>query len=101
MEKIRLRDVDNGWVYFGVSAEIISLVVENIFDLLLCAPEKICINDSPSPSTRSLANNYYPRSLNIDKIVYKMFKKSLNIDSLFSNKNIPLDISDPSFNGPF
>ena len=59
------------------------------------------LNDSPSPSTRSLANNYYPRSLNIAKIVCKMFKKSLDIDSLFSNKNILLDIPDPSFNGPF
>jgi pyruvate/2-oxoglutarate/acetoin dehydrogenase E1 component len=97
----RLIAVDNGWVHFGVSAEVISLVVENIFELLLCAPLRIGMNDSPSPSTRSLANNYYPRSLNIAKIVCKMFKKSLDIDSLFSNKNIPLDIPDPSFNGPF
>tara|TARA_B110000008_G_scaffold244222_1_gene253746 strand:- start:235 stop:1290 length:1056 start_codon:yes stop_codon:yes gene_type:complete len=97
----RLIAVDNGWVHFGVSAEIISLVVENIFELLHCAPLRIGMNDSPSPSTRSLANNYYPKSLDIAKVICKIFNKSLDIDSLFSNKNIPLDIPDPSFNGPF
>jgi pyruvate/2-oxoglutarate/acetoin dehydrogenase E1 component len=97
----RLLVADNGWVHFGVSAEIISIVTENIFDRLLCAPERIGMNNSPSPSTRALANNYYPRSIDIAKIVCKMLKKPIDLEALFPKSSLPKDIPDPTFKGPF
>ena len=98
---LRVVVADNGWVKFGVSAEIISVISENIFDKLLSAPVRIGMNDSPSPSTRALANNYYPRADNIAKIIYEMMDKDFEINVLFPKSDIPLDIPDPSFTGPF
>jgi len=97
----RLLVADNGWVHFGVSSEIISIVTENIFDRLLCAVRRIGMNDSPSPSTRALTNKFYPRAINIAKIVCKMLEKPIDVEALFPKSNLPLDIPDPTFNGPF
>jgi len=97
----RLVVADNGWVQFGVSAEIISIVTESIFDKLLCAPERIGMNSSPSPSSRVLADNFYPRSIDIAKIVCKMLKISIKLEVVFPKSDIPSDIPDPAFNGPF
>ena len=97
----RLVVADNGWIHFGVSAEIISLVTENIFDQLICAPLRIGMNDSPSPSTRSLANYYYERASDIAQKLIEMFKLELDVNDIFPKTNLPLDIPDPSFKGPF
>ena len=98
---LRVVVADNGWVQFGVSAEIISVITETIFDKLLSAPVRIGMNNSPSPSTRALANNFYPRADNIAKIISEMMSKNLDMNLLFPKSKIPLDIPDPSFNGPF
>ena len=97
----RLIVADNGWVHFGVSAEIISVIAENIFEKLLCAPERIGMNDSPSPSTRALANNFYPRSIDIARIACKMLKKPVDLEDLFPKSDLPEDVPDPAFTGPF
>jgi len=97
----RLVVADNGWAHFGVSAEVISIVTENIFDKLLCAPERMGMNDSPSPSTRSLTQYYYPKAINIAEIVCRVLEKKLDLNILFPEDNLPLDIPDPSFKGPF
>ena len=97
----RLVVADNGWVHFGVSSEIISIVTENIFDMLICAPVRIGLNDSPSPSTRALANHYYPRAKNIAKVICDMLDKNVDLNILFPQGDIPLDVPDPSFRGPF
>ena len=97
----RLVVADNGWMHFGVSSEIISIVTENIFDKLICAPARIGLNDSPSPSTRALANHYYPRAVNIAKMICEMLDKNVDLNILFPKTDIPLDVPDPSFRGPF
>ena len=97
----RLIVADNGWVNFGVSAEIVAIVTENIFDKLLSAPERLGMNNSPSPSSRALANNFYPRSFDIAKIVCKMLRLSIDLEAIFPKSNLPEDIPDPDFNGPF
>ena len=97
----RLVVADNGWIHYGVSAEIISIVTENILDKLVCKPVRIGMNNSPSPSTRALANNFYPRSIDIAKIVCKILKLSIDLDAVFPKSNLPEDIPDPAYNGPF
>ena len=53
--------VDNGWMHFGVSSEIISIVSERDYLLLLVTnPKRIGIEDVPIPSTRALAKYVYP-----------------------------------------
>ena len=97
----RVVVVDNGWIHFGVSAEIISVITESIFEKLISAPVRIGMNDSPSPSSRSLTKHYYPRAINIAKIICKMLDITLDVNILFPKTGVPLDIPDPSFNGPF
>ena len=98
---LRVIVADNGWVKFGVSAEIVSVITENIFDKLLSAPVRIGMNDSPSPSTRALAVNFYPRARNLAKIICEMMKIETDLDILFPKSDIPIDIPDPTFKGPF
>jgi len=97
----RILVVDNGWIHFGVSAEIISLVSESIFDKLLCPPQRVGMHDSPSPSTRALAQYFYPKAKNIAKMVCNMLDKNLDLNILFPKENLPTDVPDPSFKGPF
>jgi len=97
----RLVVADNGWIHFGVSSEIISLVTENIFDQLVCKPVRIGVNDSPSPSTRALANHSYPRAFNLVEKVSEIMNLDLDLNSIMPKSNIPLDVPDPSFKGPF
>jgi pyruvate dehydrogenase E1 component beta subunit len=97
----RLVVADNGWTSFGVSAEIISIVTESIFDELLTAPQRIGMNNSPSPSSRALANNFYPRAINIAEIVCKILQVSVDLDKVFPKSKFSEDVPDPSFNGPF
>ena len=61
----RLLVADNGWIHFGVSSEIIALVTENIFEKLLSKPVRVGMFDAPSPSSRALANQAYPRAQNL------------------------------------
>lgn len=97
----RLLVADNGWKHFGVSAEIIAVVTENIFENLKDAPERLGMNDSPSPSTRSLTEYFYPRAKNIAKIICMKLGKKLDLSMIFPETGLPIDIPDPSFKGPF
>ena len=97
----RLVVADNGWIHFGVSSEIISLVTENIFDQLVCKPVRIGVNDSPSPSTRALANHSYPRAFNLVEKVSEIMNLDLDLNSILPKDNMPLDVPDPTFKGPF
>jgi acetoin:2,6-dichlorophenolindophenol oxidoreductase subunit beta len=97
----RLVVADNGWIHFGVSAEIIALVTENIFEKLTCSPVRVGMNDSPSPSTRALTKHFYPKAKNLAKIVSLQMDKKFDLDMLFPEDNLPNDIPDPSFKGPF
>ena len=97
----RLLVADNGWTFCGVSSEIISIVTENIFDELASAPQRIGLNDSPSPSTRALANGFYPKDKSIAKISCEILNKKVNLDLLFPSSNSPEDVPDQFFYGPF
>ena len=95
----RILVADNGWVHFGVSSEIIALVTESIFDELLCSPVRVGIIDVPSPSSRELAIHTYPRVQNLMQKIAEILKLDINFD--FNISDVPLDIPDPSFKGPF
>lgn len=98
----RLLVVDNGWTFCGVSAEIISVVTENIFDELGSAPQRVGLNDSPSPSTRALASGFYPTTKSIAKKVCEILNYKVDLDGLFPKCNSSEDVPSPHyFSGPF
>mgnify|MGYP001393963656 CR=1 FL=1 len=97
----RVIVVDNGWLQFGVSSEIISIIVENIFGYLKTKPARLGMVDTPCPSTRGLANHYYPRAIDIANKINNMLKTNIVTSPLKLPINTHLDIPDPKFKGPF
>ena len=101
----KLLVVDNGWSTYGISAEIMSIVSENIFQKLKNAPQRLGIKNVLIPSTRELAKYCYLNSrLILDKIISMSGKKVKKSDKrLFLNKikNQESDIPYKDFSGPF
>jgi len=97
----RLLVADNGWTFCGVSAEIISIVTENIFDELISSPQRVGLNDSPNPSTRALASNFYPTAKTIAKATCNILNVTLDLDLLFPTSDLPDDVPHQNFKGPF
>ncbi len=103
----RLVTVDSGWRTFGIGAEIAAQVTEACFDELKAAPRRIGLPDYPTPSSRALAEAYYPTSGDIaaaaaglaglDDGALGRLKESLSND----RRGVPIDIPHPSFKGPF
>ena len=90
--------VDNGWVKFGVSAEIASIIAEKIDTKVKV--KRIGVTDAPIPSTVSLAKFSYPDTKNILNeikiLINKKTKFKYKID-----KGLKPDQPDSSFLGPF
>jgi len=97
----RLLVVDNGWMNFGVSSEIISTVSENLSNFLKSKPVRIGINDSPIPSTRALAKYCYPGTNEILKSILKIFNKKVKKEDIKKYKLEETDIPNKLFTGPF
>ena len=89
--------IDNGWMKYGISSEIISILYENSDIQLKDRPIRIGFKDSPIPSSRELAKYCYPYCKDIVKKILKMFKRNEKIYL----KNEFIDVPDKSFLGPF
>ena len=98
----RLIVVDSAWESFGVSAEILALAVSNLFDSLKCAPQRVAFPDVPTPTSWVLANQYYPRTIDIVNNARKMFEMpEITEKEAGICHSQPLDVPDPTFTGPF
>ena len=102
----KLLIIETGHKLFGVGAEIISAIYENHHLFLKSPPSRIGLPESPTPSTRSLSNIYYPNSMNIMKEIVKQLNLSIEIQKkinffLKKHQSIEKDIPNPEFKGPF
>ncbi|MFC1508556.1 alpha-ketoacid dehydrogenase subunit beta [Candidatus Omnitrophota bacterium] len=98
----RLIVAQGTWRSFGVAAEVIALVAEKGCDMLKSRPRRITFPDVPTPTSPALAKYYYPRAIDIVNSVRSMFdipKKTEEETGLTCD--IPLDIPDKTFRGPF
>lgn len=103
----RLMTVDTGFRKFGIGAEIVAEVASNCFDKLKAAPVRIGMPDHPTPSSRGLIPGLYPDAARIvreagaelgvtqDKI------ENAVAELIAQRKNLPVDVPDPFFKGPF
>ncbi|MDP3710351.1 MAG: transketolase C-terminal domain-containing protein [bacterium] len=66
----RLIVADTGWRSFGVSAEVIALVCENLY--LDRKPQRIALPEVPAPATPYLLKNYHPSTEQIIEEVRAM-----------------------------
>ncbi len=103
----RLVTVDTGHASFGIGAEITARVVERCFGRMTAAPRRIGLPEHPTPSARSLAETYYPRSPQIASAIAELvglpasFAEQVVGELSSSRDALPLDIPHPSFKGPF
>jgi pyruvate dehydrogenase E1 component beta subunit len=98
----RIVIVDGAWCSFGVSAEVLAVVAEKSYDVLKCAPCRIAFPDTPTPTSWALANHYYPRAVDIVVAVKEIFNTTRVSEKEYSScQDIPLDVPDKSFTGPF
>jgi pyruvate dehydrogenase E1 component beta subunit len=103
----RLVTVDTGHASFGIGSEVGARVVERCFDRMKAAPRRIGLPEHPTPSARTLAETYYPRSPQIAASIAELVglpdaAKGEVHDRLAAARDaIALDIPHPSFKGPF
>ena len=96
----RILVLDTGHANVSVAGEIIARISINMFNYLKSPPQRIALPDIPTPTSFSLTKNYYPRSKDIADCILKIFKKKINTNKIFKNKN-KHDIPGSWFKGPF
>lgn len=103
----RLVTVDTGHATYGIGAEIVARVTAEAFDRLKAAPRRIGLPEHPTPSARTLAEAYYPRSPGIAATIAELVglpeARAVEVTERLSTArdSVPLDIPHPSFKGPF
>ena len=97
----RLVVADTSWHSFGVAAEIVATAAERCLRDLRSPPERVTSPDCPSPTSRRLAAEFYPRAGHIDIAARKTLGLKAETDLLALSSGENLDVPDPSFKGPF
>lgn len=98
----RFVAVDSGWRTFGIAGELVALVAEHAFGSLKAAPVRVTPPDAYVPTTKSLANAFYPSTATIVNAVRAMYglRPKTEADLGFDPDRL-LDVPDASFRGPF
>jgi pyruvate/2-oxoglutarate/acetoin dehydrogenase E1 component len=102
-----LITVDTGWVTLGMGAEIVSRVTTERFTCLKAAPIRIGLPDHPTPSSRGFYAGYYPSSVEIIRSIGETLKlEASQVEQAVAHiqrerGDVPVDVPDPSFKGPF
>lgn len=103
----RLVAIDTGYSDYGIGAEIVARVMEACCLQMRAPPRRIGLPDHPTPSSRSLAARFYPRSPEIAVAVANVAGlaegkvRAIREKLAAEREDIPLDIPHPSFQGPF
>lgn len=103
----RLLTTDTGYKTLGIGSEIVAQVTEHCFSALKAPPARIGLPDHPTPSSRGYLPGLYPDAKKIVESVCEMLKlpdakKTEALKRLQDGAaNLPIDIPDPAFQGPF
>jgi acetoin:2,6-dichlorophenolindophenol oxidoreductase subunit beta len=102
-----LLTVDTGFKQFGIGSEVVSEVVANCFSSLKSAPMRLGMPDHPTPSSRGFIPGLYTDA----STILRSMGSQLGIDAVrvenavaalvADRKNVPVDVPDPFFKGPF
>jgi pyruvate/2-oxoglutarate/acetoin dehydrogenase E1 component len=96
----RLIVCDTGWRSVGFAAEVVSRVAERALHALKAPPVRITLPDLPTPTTRALANYYYPLMHDICAASRRLAGAPEVPGPLIRPEDF-LDVPDQSFFGPF
>tara|TARA_B100000989_G_scaffold275171_1_gene234517 strand:+ start:277 stop:1374 length:1098 start_codon:yes stop_codon:yes gene_type:complete len=96
-----------GFKILGIGSEIITSLFEKDINVLDKPPIRLGLPDLPTPSSRSLAKNYYPTAKNIINAVISLLQLNVEVEKKiinFFNIKAPkhqIDVPNPDFKGPF
>ncbi len=99
--------IDTGSKSFGPGAEISAQVTEHCFANLRKAPRRIGLPDHPTPSSLTLASEYYPSLGIITKEICDLIEAESTVatrvkDQLEEQRSThSFDVPHPTFQGPF
>ena len=96
----RLLAIDSSWKDFGVASQVSALVAEKGYNNLKSPIRRIGLPDIPSPSTPALSKEFYPRAKDICKVIGNMLEMEIDM-GVFEEEQLPHDVPDPFFKGPF
>lgn len=103
----RLITVDTGFVHYGIGGEIVASVSSAAFQELKAAPMRLGLPDHPTPSSRGMIAGFYPDAQGIVRSVCDLVgiadeKRDAALKTLAEQrKDMPIDVPDPFFKGPF
>lgn len=92
--------LDIGWRSVGFAAEVVARVVEQCLGDLKVSPVRLTLPDLPTPTTRALANYYYPLVHDIAAAARRVAGRPAKPSPEIKPEAF-LDVPDPSFTGPF
>ncbi len=98
----RLIVVDGAWRSVGFASEVMAIASEKAFGYLERPPARLTLPDVPTPTSWALANHYYPRAMDIVNTAREMFgHHTVTEEQMGISSDIPLDVPDKTFAGPF
>lgn len=94
----RLLVLDPDWKTVGFSAEVLAIVAEEALFSLKCPPVRLAYPDRHAPTSWTLSNCFYPTAQDIALAAANMMGKTTTLPP---SGNVPLDVPDKTFTGPF
>jgi pyruvate/2-oxoglutarate/acetoin dehydrogenase E1 component len=102
-----LVTVDTGFRTLGMGGEIVSQTIEACFSSFKYPPARIGMPDHPTPSSRGMLPGLYPDAVRIVEEIGAMLSvepariKSAVTQLIAARGDLPIDVPDPHFRGPF
>lgn len=81
------------------AGELVAEITEQCFDSLKLAPRRICHPDVPVPTSPALTANYYPGADSIAQLALELMGQKRR--PLVPASDVPHDVPNPAFRGPF
>jgi pyruvate dehydrogenase E1 component beta subunit len=103
----RILTVDTGLIHYGVGGEVVASVSSDCFANLSAPPVRLGLVDHPTPSSRGMVPGFYPDTEMIVRAAGDMLGTDpAKVESLLSTLNagkdqLPIDVPNPFFKGPF
>ena len=84
----------------SISGEIVSKVVENLWDTLDSKPERLAMPNFPEGTSFALTKNYHVSSEDIVLKILEMLNQDIELGKCFKKED-PHDVPGDWFTGPF
>jgi acetoin:2,6-dichlorophenolindophenol oxidoreductase subunit beta len=97
----RVLALDTGTTTGSVAGEIIARIADECWDGLKCAPQRLAMPDYPESTSFALTADYHIRAEHVAAKVGQMLGRTLDTESLITERDHPHDVPGDWFNGPF